>query len=196
MRTQLDDLIKECEHLHGHICPGQVLGVRMALLGCERIGISEPRGSDRKKLLVWVEIDRCLTDALSAVTGARLGRRSLKFVDYGKVAATFVNTETGNAVRVLALEESRGLADSRYPEIAERKARQLRAYREATDEELFKVDEVSVHISENDLPGRPRSRTTCTGCGESVNDGREMEMDGALLCRACANGGYYSLRVR
>ena len=90
----LAELLKECEHLHGHMCAGQVLGARMALLGCREIGIDDPRGADRKKLIVWVEIDRCMTDAISAVTGVRLGKRSLKYLDYGKVAATFFNTET------------------------------------------------------------------------------------------------------
>ena len=87
--ANLNDLIGECGRLHGLICPGQVLGVRMAVLGCHLTGIEDLYGHDRKKLLVWVEIDRCATDAVSAVTGVRLGKRSLKFLDYGKVTATF-----------------------------------------------------------------------------------------------------------
>ena len=113
----LDELLKECEVLHGHMCPGQLLGARMALLGCSAIGIDDPKGVDRKKLIVWVEIDRCMADAVSASTGTRLGKRSLKYVDYGKVAATFLNIETKDAVRVIALESSRQLAEERYPEI-------------------------------------------------------------------------------
>src|SRR5215204_5400726 len=97
-------LIDECGRLHGHICPGQVLGVRMALLGCRLIGIEDPRGSDRKSLLVWVEIDRCMTDAVSAVTGVRLGKRTLKFLDYGKVAATFLNLSDKRSYRIVAKE--------------------------------------------------------------------------------------------
>src|SRR5262247_13063 len=96
----LDQVLRECESLHGHMCAGQLLGARMALLGCRFLGISDPRGLDRKKLIVWVEIDRCMADAVSAATGVRLGQRSLKYMDYGKVAATFLNLETGNAVRV------------------------------------------------------------------------------------------------
>src|SRR5204862_8280464 len=109
----LEEILGECERLHGHMCAGQLLGARMALRGCRLIGIEDPRGADRKKLIVWVEIDRCMTDAISAVTGVRLGKRSLKFVDYGKVAATFLNTDTGNAVRLVALGSSRALADGR-----------------------------------------------------------------------------------
>lgn len=188
----LDELLEECGRLHGHICPGQLLGVRMALLGCHHIGIKEARGADRKRLIVWVEIDRCMTDAVSAVTGARLGRRSLKFFDYGKVAATFLNTETNEAVRVVALDEARGLADERYPQIESKKERQLRAYREASDEELFRVSRVRVQYHEMDAPGHTRSRVACAACYEGINDGREVTApDGRKLCRPCALGGYY-----
>lgn len=188
----LDELLEECAKLHGHMCAGQLLGARMAVLGCSLIGIADPRGAERKKLIVWVEIDRCMADAVGAVTGARLGKRSLKYQDYGKVAATFFNTETKEAVRVVALEESRALADARYPEIESKKERQFRAYREATDEELFKVERVRVEYGEMDAPGRPLSRVTCAHCGEGVNDGREVKTtDGLLLCRPCALGGYY-----
>jgi formylmethanofuran dehydrogenase subunit E len=188
----LDELLEECAHLHGHMCAGQLLGARMAMLGCRLIGVDDPRGSDRKKLIVWVEIDRCMADAVGAVTGVRLGKRSLKYLDYGKVAATFFNTETEEAVRVVALEESRALADARYPLVESKKERQFRAYREATDEELFKVERVRVEYGEQDAPGRPRSRVLCAGCGEGVNDGREVKSpDGLALCRPCASGGYY-----
>jgi formylmethanofuran dehydrogenase subunit E len=188
----LDELLGECGRLHGHMCAGQLLGARMALVGCRAVGAEDPKGADRKRLIVWVEIDRCMADAVGAVTGARLGKRSLKYFDYGKVAATFLNTETGEAVRVVALEESRRLADERHPEIESKKERQFLTYREASDEELFKVERVRVRYGENDAPGRPRSRTTCARCGEGVNDGREVAgAAGEPLCRPCASGGYY-----
>ena len=193
MRETLDELLAECERLHGHICPGQVLGVRMALLGCGLLGVEEPRGADRKKLLVWVEIDRCMTDALSAVTGVRLGRRSLKYLDYGKVAATFFNTGTGRAVRVSARDDSRELADRLYTEVESRKERQMLTYRGASEDELFEVSEVSVRLSEFDLPGRPRLRVKCVECGEGVNDGREVSNGlGEKVCKPCAGGGYFT----
>jgi formylmethanofuran dehydrogenase subunit E len=191
---EIDSLLGECERAHGHLCAGQLLGVRMALLGCELIGIKDPRGADRKRLIVWVEIDRCMADALGAVTGVRLGKRSLKYVDYGKVAATFLNTSSGEAVRIAALDESRALADARYPSIENRGERQLRAYREATDAELFKIERVTVAYGEMDAPGRPRSRLLCAQCLEGVNDGREEKgPNGETLCRRCAYGGYYRL---
>jgi formylmethanofuran dehydrogenase subunit E len=174
MMETLDELLEECGRLHGHLCAGQLLGVRMALLGCRLIGIKDPRVADRKNLIVWVEIDRCMTDALSAVTGVRLGKRSLKYKDYGKVAATFLNLKTKEAVRVLALDESRALADARYPLIENRKERQFRAYREATDEELFKVERVCVEYTEMDAPGPTHGRVACANCGEGINDGRRL----------------------
>jgi formylmethanofuran dehydrogenase subunit E len=192
MMPSTDELLEECGRLHGHLCAGQLLGVRMALLGCRLIGIKDPRVEDRKNLIVWVEIDRCMTDAVSAVTGVRLGKRSLKYKDYGKVAATFLNLKTKEAVRVVALDESRALADARYPLVEDRKERQFRAYREATDEELFKVERVSVEYGEMDAPGRPLSRVACARCGEGINDGREIKSrEGEILCHPCAQGGYY-----
>jgi formylmethanofuran dehydrogenase subunit E len=189
----IDTLLKECERLHGHMCAGQLLGARMALLGCREIGIEDPRGADRKKLIVWVEIDRCMTDAISAVTGVRLGKRSLKYVDYGKVAATFLNTELNRAVRIVALESSRALADERFPQIAEKRQRQFRAYTEAADDELFKTELVSVELKDFDAPGSPRSRVICSVCGEGVNDGREVVVAaGDTVCRGCHQGTYYS----
>ncbi|MDQ3907339.1 MAG: FmdE family protein [Acidobacteriota bacterium] len=187
----LDDLLAECGRLHGHMCAGQLLGARMAVLGCRLVGVNDPRGADRKKLIVWVEIDRCMADAVGAVTGVRLGKRSLKYFDYGKVAATFYNTQTREAVRVVALEESRALADARHPEIESKKERQFLTYREASDDELFKIERVGVNYNATDAPGRPLSRVTCARCGEGVNDGREIMRDGVALCRPCAEGGYY-----
>lgn len=189
----IDTLLKECERLHGHMCAGQLLGTRMALLGCRSIDIDDPRGADRKKLIVWVEIDRCMTDAISAVTGVRLGKRSLKYVDYGKVAATFLNTETKRAVRIVALESSRALADERYSDIGDKRTRQFRAYSEATDDELFKTELVSVELRDFDAPGSPRSRVMCAVCEEGINDGRQVvDANGDTICRGCHGETYYS----
>lgn len=188
----LDNLLIACEQRHGHICPGQVLGARMAMLGCQLLEIDDPLGRDRKKLIVWVEIDRCMADAVSVVTGAQLGRRSLKFFDYGKVAATFLHTGTGRAFRIAAYDSARTLADERFAGIAEKKERQLRAYKEADFAELFKVAPVEVTYGRLDEPGRPLARVTCARCGEGVNDGREEKLpNGDTLCKPCAIGGYY-----
>ncbi len=188
----LDGLIEECGRLHGHICPGQVLGVRMAVLGCELTGILEPRGAERKKLFVWVEIDRCVTDAISAVTGVRLGKRSLKFLDYGKVAATFLNISENRAYRIVAKEESRELADMLYPAIVDKKERQMLTYRGADASLLFKVESVRPELNDFEMPGRPRRRIICAQCGEGINDGRDLvDATNRRVCRSCAFGSYY-----
>src|SRR3974377_1227754 len=132
----LDEYLRDAEQAHGHLCAGQVLGVRLAMLGLQKLGIDEPYGKDRKRLVTFVEIDRCATDAVAVVTGCRLGKRALKFRDWGKVAATFVDTATGNAIRVAAKESSKALARSMHPEIADKNQQQMLAYREMREEDL------------------------------------------------------------
>jgi formylmethanofuran dehydrogenase subunit E len=190
----LPALLAEASRHHGHLCPGQVLGVRMAILGCDRLGIAQPKSS--KRLIVFVETDRCGTDAIQTVTGCTLGKRTLKFVDYGKLAATFVDTETGRAVRVAAKESSREASRHFAPGESDRHQAQVRAYKALPDGELFTVDEVSVTLPEADLPGTPPRRTLCQSCGEGVNDGREVSSGGRVLCRACASAAYYTTLVR
>jgi formylmethanofuran dehydrogenase subunit E len=192
--ADMDGLIAECGSLHGHICPGQILGIRMAIQGCHLTGVGDPRGADRKKLIVWVEIDRCVTDAVSAVTGVRLGKRSLKYQDYGKVAATFLNVAENRAYRVSAKEESRELADACYPSVESKKERQMLTYREADPSLLFKVEPVRPVLDDFEMPGRPRRRIICSRCGEGVNDGRELvDALNRRVCRYCAFGGYYEV---
>jgi len=188
----LDELLDRAEQSHGHMCAGQVLGVRMAMLGCRAVGVEDPRGADRKSLIVFVEIDRCAADAVNTVTGCRLGKRTLKFLDYGKLAATFLNVKTGEAVRIVALDSSREAANCAFPEIENKYERQLRAYKLLPDGELFKVERVRVDVPAQDQPGRPVSRVQCEECGEGINDRREVTRDGRTLCRACAGEAYYS----
>jgi formylmethanofuran dehydrogenase subunit E len=164
----------------------------MAMLGCRTIGVDDPRGADRKSLIAFVEIDRCAADAVNTVTGCRLGKRTLKFFDYGKLAATFLNVKTGEAVRVVALDSSREAAKCAFPEIENKYERQLRAYKVLPDEELFKVERVRVSLPAQDQPGRPVSRVQCDECGEGINDHREVIRADRALCRACADGAYYS----
>ena len=194
-----EDLLNESVRLHGHLCAGQVLGVRMSMLGLREAGITDPGGADRKNLIVFVEIDRCATDAIQSVTGCSLGKRTMKFMDYGKMAASFVNLKTGlsrsdgqyTAVRVLAKEESRQKAREYFPQIENRYEAQLEAYKIMPEHELFQISEVSVKIKPEDMPGRPTGRVTCAMCGEYVQDAREVKRDGLELCRVCSSGGYY-----
>ncbi len=188
---EFEELLKESVRLHGHLCPGQVLGVRMAMAGLREIGVTEPRGAQRKDLMVFVEMDRCATDAVQSVTGCTLGKRSLRFLDYGKMAASFLNLRTGRAVRVLAREEARETAKKYASEVVDKYEAQTAAYRVMPDEELFLVAEVSISPREEDLPGRPLSRVQCQACGESVQDRREVRLGARTICRPCAEGAYY-----
>jgi len=185
------ELLEVSAKIHGHLCAGQVIGVRMALLGLRLTGIDDPKGADRKKLYVIVEIDRCATDAIQSVTGCSLGKRSLRWMDFGIMAATFVNLADGRAVRITAREEARELSKKYCPELADKYQRQLEAYRVMPEEELFAAEEVVVNIPECDMPGRPLRRVRCAACGDYVQDCRETERDGQLICRACAGQRYY-----
>lgn len=186
----LDEYLILAAQNHGHMCPGQVLGVRMAMLGMRELGIDEP-AEYRKRLYTYVEIDRCATDAVSLVTGCRLGARTLKFLDYGKVAATFVDLETRHAIRVAARDDSRLRAKQVAPELADPYRQQREAYKVMDDAELFTLCRVRVKVNDQDLPGSPRSRVACDQCGEGVNDGREQRAGGRVLCRNCAGESYY-----
>lgn len=187
------ELLDVSARIHGHLCAGQVIGVRMALLGLRHIGIDDPKGADRKKLYVLVEIDRCATDAIQSVTGCSLGKRSLRWLDFGIMAATFVNLKTSKAVRVTAREEARALSSKYCPELADKYQRQLEAYRIMPEEELFTVQAVTVDIPECDLPGRPLRRVQCVQCGDYVQDCREIERHSEIICRACAGQRYYQV---
>lgn len=188
-----ETLLQDSVKVHGHLCAGQVLGVRMSMLGLREIGISDPKGSDRKSLIVFVEMDRCATDAVQSVTGCSLGKRSMKFMDYGKMAATFLNLKTNKAMRIIAREDSREKAKERFPEIENKYAGQLEAYKIMSDEELFDMMKVAVNLRQEDMPGRPMRRVQCDSCGEHVQDMREVYQDGNVLCVACATGGYYEV---
>lgn len=187
-----DEYLCDAEKAHGHLCAGQVLGVRMAMLGLEKLGIDDPQGKDRKRLVTFVEIDRCATDAVAVVTGCRLGKRALKFRDWGKMAATFVDVESGRAIRVAAKESSKALAREMHPEIASKNQQQMLAYREMSEEDLFATQWVKVELAPEEFPGFKAERVTCEKCGEGINFRREVRRDGKVVCRSCAGASYYT----
>jgi len=176
---------------HGHMCAGQILGLRMAVYGLGLLGIEDPAGRDRKRLITFVEIDRCATDAIAVVTGCRLGKRALKFLDFGKMAATFVDLQTGRAVRVAAKESSKQRARELCPEIEDRNRQQMTAYRQMPEPDLFDVQWVKLAVGPEEMPGFKGPRVTCDECGEGISFKREVEREGRTLCRACAGGRYY-----
>lgn len=182
-------LLQQAAERHGHLCAGQVLGVRMVLRALNELGIDVER--EPKRVIVYVEIDRCAADAVATVARVSLGKRTLKYRDYGKMAATFVDTQTQRACRVVALESARERAWQYTPRDLEKHQAELIAYQQMPDEELFNLYHVAVAIPEFDQPGHPLRRVECARCGEGINDGREVMCDGETLCRACASGAYY-----
>lgn len=188
MKT-LDEYLELAEKAHGHLCAGQVLGVRLAMCGLRELGIEDPI-KDRKRLVTYVEIDRCVTDAVALVANCRLGKRALKFYDWGKVAATFVDLQTGRAVRIAAKESSKQKAREMFPEL-DKEAGQQQAYRAMPEDELFDKQWVRVEVRPEDLPGFKGPRVVCVQCGEGINFKREVVVEGRILCRACAGQSYY-----
>jgi formylmethanofuran dehydrogenase subunit E len=180
-------LLAGAESAHGHLCAGQILGVRMAMLGCLRLGVDDPRGIDRKRLVTYVEIDRCATDAISVVTGCRLGKRALKMRDWGKMAATFIDLADGRALRIAATETSKQRARELYPEIENKNQQQMRAYRELPDSDLFTEEWVQVTLDPKEFPGYKGERVACALCGEGISYERWVERNGEKLCQGCAN---------
>jgi formylmethanofuran dehydrogenase subunit E len=185
------DLLKQAEIAHGHLCAGQILGVRMAMIGCMRLGIEEPRTRDRKRLVTFVEIDRCATDAIGVVTGCRLGKRALKFRDWGKMAATFVDVGMepvgSRAIRIAARESSKDLAKQLYPHIENRNEQQMLAYREMPDGDLFAEQWVTVDLPPREFPGFKGARVVCAVCGEGINYDRFVIEGERIVCAGCAH---------
>jgi formylmethanofuran dehydrogenase subunit E len=174
---------------HGHICAGQVLGVRLAMLGIRELALDPI--AERKRIVTYVEIDRCVTDAVALVANCRLGKRALKFRDWGKVAATFCDLQTGRAVRIAAKESSKQAAKDLFPDLPREEAQQ-KAYAQLSDDVLFSKEWVKVEILPEDLPGFKGPRVVCAQCGEGINFKREVTVGGRALCRACAGERYYA----
>jgi formylmethanofuran dehydrogenase subunit E len=188
-----EDLLAGSVTAHGHLCPGQVVGVRMAMLGLRLLGFQAPPTYPQlKQLIVYVEMDRCTGDAVAYVTNAKLGRRSLKYMDYGIMAATFVNLASDRAFRIISTEESRDLAALYAPGEPDRRQQQITAYKVMPDSVMFRVQEVKVELSLFDLPGPTRRKATCMKCGQVVRDNREVRQNGSVYCRPCALGAYFT----
>jgi len=187
-----ETLLNGSARAHGHLCPGQVIGVRMAMTGCRLIGLDKPRDLPQiKKLIIYVEIDRCATDAISFVTGVKLGRRSLKFVNNGIMAATFVNLETQKTFRIVSTEESRNLVKLYAPDITDKRQQQLEAYKKMNEDDLFTIEEVFVDVPACDMPGPTKFKAVCEKCKIVVRDKREVMKNDKILCRSCALGAFY-----
>ena len=179
-----EQLAKSVE-FHGHLCGGIAIGTKLAMYGLELLGLE--LNQRHKNLMVFVEIDRCMADAVQSVTGCSMGKRTLKQMYYGKFAATFLNFDTGEALRI-----SDDDANSKS-ENHESKEEMIERFRKTPPEELFRVEKVKIELSKGDLPGKPYTRVFCSVCGEKVSDGRHRLIGGKPVCRSCADGSYYQI---
>lgn len=190
--TQLRELLLQSAALHRGLCPRQVLGVRMGLLAGRRLGLEVPRGD--KRFLVFVETDGCAADGVSVATGCTVGRRTLRVLDFGKVAATFLDTQTGRAVRIHPHLAARERAVALLPQAGSRWHAQREGYQLLADDELLVAEPVRVELDVEALISRAGVRVTCALCGEEVINQREVQRNGAILCRGCAGDAYYRPR--
>ena len=190
-KLDLNKCLEMAKEFHGDACGGIQMGTRMAIRGMKEIGILDPHGEDRKDLMVFVEIDRCPTDAIIAVTGCHPGKRTMKIVDHGKMAATFINLKTNRAVRVFSKNRQGGTIKNR--EMIESEPMKD-DFATLSDDELFSVTEVTVNLKPEDMPGRPVRSVPCASCGERVLDNKDVELDGKFYCRPCAGKkSYYTI---
>ena len=190
----MERLVAMSAQAHGHLCPGQVIGVRMSMLGLGLLGYPCPlTWPEIKNVVGFVEIERCLADAVGTATGLRLGRGSLKFVNLGLLAVTFLDIPTGRAVRVISRDDARDLVDDYAPGQEDAHHRQTEAYRLMSDAELFSVQEVKVNIPEQELPGVRPPKVECEQCGVLVRSGQVHRENGRNLCAVCADKAYFKI---
>lgn len=190
----LSDLLLISAGDHDHLCPRQVLGVRIGLAGMAALGFEPPVTG--KRLLAIVENDGCFADGVSAATGCTVGHRTLRVEDCGKVAATFVDVETGRAVRVAPVLDARARAVAWLPDAPSHYAAQLQAYQVMPVEELLTITEVELRVPVTHLVSRPGVRVNCDVCGEEIINEREVCVGGQTLCQTCAGHSYYEVPVR
>lgn len=187
--SEYKDLLEKAGEFHGDICGGIVMGTKLAIHGMENMGMTP--GKKDKRLIVFTEIDRCISDAILSVTRTSLGKKSLKTMGYGKFAATFVNIDTGEAIRVIDLAANK--KDSENDEDEETIDELIERIAITPGEELFEIQKVTVKIGPNDLPGKPLEIAKCTDCGEVVMDGKHHLRGGRAYCTSCFEGSYYQL---
>ncbi|HEY5730716.1 MAG TPA: FmdE family protein [Anaerolineales bacterium] len=190
MRT-LDEILRESSSRHKHLCPRQVLGARMALYASQLLDLDLPRVD--KRLLVISETDGCTVDGLIAATGCHVGGRTLRILDFGKVAATFTDTASETSLRIVPSPKSRSLARECFPTARNRWEAMLLGYQCMPASELFIVQHVQLDMPLSQIVSRAGRRTMCDVCGEEVINGRETSKDDLIVCRACAGDGYFQI---
>lgn len=191
--ANLAELLERSAAMHSHLCPRQVLGVRLGMYAAVLLGLDLPQTD--KRIVTFVETDGCFADGVGASTGCWLGRRTLRLVDHGKPAATVVDTELRRAVRIWPHPLARGLAASYAPEAAGRWEAYLLGYQRMPDARLFHSREVELTVSLEAVLSRPGERAVCAECAEEIMNGRQVVRGGAVLCRGCAGEGYFTYAV-
>ena len=189
-REYIDVLLQATAALHHHLCPRQVLGVRVGLAGAAALGIEVPQAA--KRLLAIVEADGCFCDGVAVATNCWVGRRTMRVEDYGKTAATLVDTATDEAVRVVPRADARGAAAEWAPEAANRWQAQLLGYQRMPADRLLLIQPVRLNVPSRVFVSRPGLRVTCAACGEEILNERERRVGDRVVCRACAGDGYYT----
>lgn len=185
----LDACLDKAAAGHRRLCPRQVLAVRMGRLAGSLLGLSLPR-TDRR-LVAIMETDGCAADGVTAATGCTVGRRTLRIVDFGKVATTFVDTDTGRAVRIWPHPSARERALALRPETLDPWQAMLDAYRILPLDALLCWRQVSLTTPIEVIMSRPGLHVPCERCGEEIMNGREVDVAGIRLCRGCADGQYW-----
>lgn len=189
----IQPLLEKSMRDHDHLCPRQILGVRIGLAGMKALGFSEP--PEKKQLLVITETDGCFVDGVIAATDCTVGHRTLRVEDYGKVAATFVDVKTGRAVRVAPRLDIRERATALTPEEPRHYFAQMQAYQVMSEEEMFTLVDVELVRPIAEIVSKPGMRVNCDMCGEEIMNEREVRRGGDVLCRACASPAYYRAAI-
>lgn len=185
----LSDTLEKSARQHSHLCPRQILGARLGLLGLKSLGFEIP--PPQKRLLVIVETDGCFVDGVIAATDCTVGHRTLRVEDYGKTAAVFVDTVTGQAARVAPALDIRQKACAYAPDEPRHYFAQMQAYQMMPDEEMFTITPVTLNTTIEAILSRPGARVNCDICGEEIMNEREIRRERLVLCRACAGQACY-----
>ena len=197
MRPELQPLLEKAAEMHHHLCPRQVLGVRIGLAGLDVMGFQVP--IRQKKMLVMVETDGCFVSGVQAATGCSVNRRTLRIIDIGRIGVTFINVRTEEAVRIAPANDVRQKVGNYYDEAPETRRERylamLNSYQIMPDDELLKIERVELTRPVREILSRPFIRVDCSVCGEEIINEREIEIDGKPVCQACAGNGYYSVKV-